>query len=114
MKAKSAHRTVIGVWALLVVAGFVSLDGYAHGPGPADVPPPLWPEGAGPAPTEDTLLVFLHPRCPCSRATVEQLDPRTDRVMRVTLSLAQARDLAAALNLPEGIYRRAELGKARP
>ena len=37
--------------------------------------------------------------------TVEQLDPRTDRVQRITLSQAQLRDLAAALNLPEGIYR---------
>lgn len=37
--------------------------------------------------------------------TVEQLDPRTDRVQRVTLSQAQLRDLGAALNLPEGVYR---------
>ncbi|MEM9348959.1 MAG: hypothetical protein AAGA47_01760 [Pseudomonadota bacterium] len=38
--------------------------------------------------------------------TVEQLDPRTDRVQKITLSLGQVRDLAAALNAPEGIYRR--------
>ncbi|MEM1374947.1 MAG: hypothetical protein AAGF78_11265 [Pseudomonadota bacterium] len=37
--------------------------------------------------------------------TVEQLDPRTERVQLITLSLAQVRDLAAALNAPEGIYR---------
>lgn len=37
--------------------------------------------------------------------TVEQLDSRTDTVVRITLSLAQVRDLAAALNLPEGVYR---------
>lgn len=37
--------------------------------------------------------------------TVEQYDPRTDKVMKITLSIGQARDLAAALNLPEGIYR---------
>ncbi len=37
--------------------------------------------------------------------TVEQLDPRTDRVMKVTLSPAQIRDLAAALDLPEGAYK---------
>lgn len=36
---------------------------------------------------------------------VEQLDPRTDRVQRVTFSPVQLRDLAAAMNLPEGIYR---------
>ena len=37
--------------------------------------------------------------------TVEQVDPQTDEVMRMTLSLTQVRDLAAALNLPEGSYR---------
>ncbi len=38
--------------------------------------------------------------------TLEQLEPQTDRVQRVTLSLAQVADLAAALDLPEGIYQR--------
>ncbi|WP_333816729.1 hypothetical protein [Tabrizicola sp.] len=37
--------------------------------------------------------------------TVEQVDPRTDEVLRITLSTTQIRDLAAALNLPEGSYR---------
>lgn len=37
--------------------------------------------------------------------TVEQLDPRTDQVQKITFSTAQLRDLAAAMNLPEGIYR---------
>jgi hypothetical protein len=37
--------------------------------------------------------------------TVEQEDPRNGEVMRITLSLSQLRDLAAALDLPEGIYR---------
>ena len=37
--------------------------------------------------------------------TVSQHDPRTDRTQTVTLSLSQLRDLAAALDLPEGAYR---------
>ncbi len=37
--------------------------------------------------------------------TIEQLEPTTDRVQRITLSHAQLRDLSAALNLPEGVYR---------
>ncbi len=36
---------------------------------------------------------------------VQQVDPITDQPMRLTLSLQQSRDLAAALNLPEGSYR---------
>ncbi|GGG69946.1 hypothetical protein GCM10011415_16810 [Salipiger pallidus] len=38
--------------------------------------------------------------------TVEQYDPRTDQVYRITLSMTQMRDLAAALSLPEGVYVR--------
>lgn len=37
--------------------------------------------------------------------TIEQADAQTDEVLRITLSTTQIRDLAAALNLPEGSYR---------
>ncbi|MBJ3761202.1 hypothetical protein ILP92_00360 [Maribius pontilimi] len=37
--------------------------------------------------------------------TLEQVDPRTDIVRTITLSLTQVRDLAAALDLPEGAYQ---------
>ena len=36
---------------------------------------------------------------------IQQVDPQTDAPMRITLSLRQATDLAAALDLPEGVYR---------
>ncbi len=39
-------------------------------------------------------------------AVVEQMNPVTDRVHTVSLSAVQLKDLAAALNLPEGTYRR--------
>lgn len=42
--------------------------------------------------------------------TVEQYDPRTDSVQKITLSLSQVADLTAALNLPEGVYRRTRDG----
>lgn len=37
--------------------------------------------------------------------TLEQLNPRSGEVQKITLSLAQLDDLAAALDLPEGVYR---------
>ena len=37
--------------------------------------------------------------------TLEQFDPRQNEVVKITLSMAQVRDLSAALNLPEGVYR---------
>lgn len=36
---------------------------------------------------------------------IEQLDPRSNVAVRITLSMTQMADLAAALNLPEGSYR---------
>ena len=36
--------------------------------------------------------------------TVEQYDPREDRVHKITLSIGQMGDLAAAIQLPEGVY----------
>lgn len=36
--------------------------------------------------------------------TVEQFDPRRNDVVRITFTMAQVRDLAAALDLPEGVY----------
>jgi len=47
--------------------------------------------------------VIIHAFEDC--VTVEQLDPRTDKVAKLTFSLAQLNDLAAALDLPEGVYK---------
>ncbi|TNF58039.1 MAG: hypothetical protein EP307_12785 [Rhodobacteraceae bacterium] len=54
----------------------------------------------GPAPLQEDVVVNSFAEC----VSVEQYDPRTDTVQRVTLSPAQLRDLAAALDLPEGVY----------
>lgn len=39
------------------------------------------------------------------RIVVEQFDPTTNTAQKITLSISQIRDLAVALNLPEGVYR---------
>ncbi len=55
----------------------------------------------GPAPLGEDVTITAFAEC----VTLEQLDPRTDRVQTVTLSMVQLQDLAAALDLPEGVYR---------
>lgn len=55
----------------------------------------------GNAPLGEDVTVAAFEDC----VTVEQYDPRTDRVHKITLSLAQLRDLQAALDLPEGSYQ---------
>lgn len=37
--------------------------------------------------------------------TIEQYNPRIDKVEKITLSLRQIKDLQAAMQLPEGSYR---------
>ncbi|MCC5988093.1 MAG: hypothetical protein JJT95_10460 [Pararhodobacter sp.] len=56
-------------------------------------------EGAPPLQEDITVNAFAE----C--VTVEQYDPQSDQVMKITLSPTQLRELRAALNLPEGIYR---------
>ncbi|MDT8856948.1 hypothetical protein RNZ50_18300 [Paracoccaceae bacterium Fryx2] len=54
----------------------------------------------GPALQED-IIVTAFEDC----VTLEQFDPRRNEPLVLTLSMTQLRDLAAALNLPEGSYR---------
>jgi len=56
----------------------------------------------GTAPLQEDVVVNAFEEC----VTVEQYDPRTDTVLRITLSMSQMRDLGAALDLPEGVYLR--------
>lgn len=55
----------------------------------------------GQAPLHEDISINAFSEC----VTVEQLDPRTNEVQKITLSPSQLNDLAAALDLPEGIYR---------
>ncbi|MEM6759307.1 MAG: hypothetical protein AAF601_07480 [Pseudomonadota bacterium] len=55
----------------------------------------------GSAPLQEDVIVNSFAEC----ITVEQYDARRDDVVRISLSLEQVRDLAAALDLPEGVYQ---------
>ena len=55
----------------------------------------------GEAPLAEDVIVEAYEDC----VILEQLDAESDTALRITLSIRQINDLAAALNLPEGIYR---------
>ncbi|HEX5050311.1 MAG TPA: hypothetical protein VFZ65_00935 [Planctomycetota bacterium] len=64
------------LWLAVVMAGFVSLFRYSAEPGGLQAPPSQWPTRA---PihldaTRPTLVLFAHPHCPCTRATIAELD----------------------------------------
>jgi hypothetical protein len=65
----------IAVWLGASVWGAKLLQVYSFTPGASSQPAETWPAGAGFARADDicTLVVALHPECPCSRATLSEL-----------------------------------------
>ena len=58
----------------------------------------------GAPPLREDVVVASHD----DRIEVTQFDPDTGQLSTVVLSLAQMRDLMAAVALPEGVYTRAD------
>jgi len=56
----------------------------------------------GASPLQEDIIVNTFAEC----ITVEQYDPRTDTTQKITFSIDQMKDLAAAISLPEGVYSR--------
>ena len=54
----------------------------------------------GAAPLGEDVVINAFEEC----VTLEQYDARTKTMQKVTLTTAQVQDLAAALDLPEGVY----------
>ncbi len=63
------------LWTAAVGTGLACLWVYAATPGNHGGTPSRWPVECGVVPAVDrpTLLVFAHPRCPCTRATIGEL-----------------------------------------
>ena len=66
---------VLIVWIAAVASGFYWLELRAAVPTPPASAPHNWPDSSSLRLAADrpTLLVFLHPHCPCSRASLEGL-----------------------------------------
>src|ERR1041384_2637503 len=62
-------------WLLVVLAGTVLLTAYAGSRGKEGLPPDLWPASSQLRfdHLQPTLVMFVHPRCPCSRASLGEL-----------------------------------------
>jgi hypothetical protein len=71
-----ALAALVGVWGLAVLAGLAVLVGYESRPGVPASPPARWPARSHleRTPGRATLVMLVHPGCPCSRASLEELD----------------------------------------
>ena len=58
-------------------------------------------EGEPETPLQEDIIIEAFAEC----VVLRQVDPMTDEQVSITFSTAQLRDLAAALDLPEGSYR---------
>jgi hypothetical protein len=64
------------LWLGVVGVGLGILWRYENAPGHAAVPPRLWPAETRlqRAPGRATLVMLAHPHCPCTRASIGELD----------------------------------------
>jgi hypothetical protein len=69
-------------WAAALIGGFTILWRYAARPGDRAAAPARWPAASTLTrdPTRATLLMFVHPRCACSRASLVELGHLVARV----------------------------------
>ncbi len=81
-RARGAVAVALVAWAIAAVAGSGLMLLYEKRPGRAAEAPAAWPSASRVprAPARTTLVMILHPRCPCSSASVEQLDRMLTRV----------------------------------
>jgi hypothetical protein len=73
---------LLGGWVAIVAIGLTALWRYELAAGEPGTPPARWPKTSAiaTAPGRPTLVMWLHPRCPCSSASVEELDRLIARV----------------------------------
>lgn len=91
-------RLAIGLWGLAIIAGMALLWRYKLTPVASEDPPTQWPTDSAIErdPGRPTLLMLVHPKCPCSRASLAELA----RLMDDTSGRAKA---IALFVRPEGV-----------
>jgi len=76
-RSKLPIRTLISFcWLLTVGGGFIVLLNYQESAGGTGFTPMTWPSASALrlARGQDTLIMFAHPKCPCSQASLEELN----------------------------------------
>lgn len=73
---------VLGVWLILLGVGFWGLLTYSNTPGESAQLISKWPSQSllSREANIPTLIIFAHPKCPCSQATVGELERLVPRI----------------------------------
>jgi hypothetical protein len=75
-KALAIKGMLCALWLVAVGAGFITLRSYGSTNGKAGRTPEKWPAQATmrQEKTRNTLMLFVHPRCPCTRASLGEFN----------------------------------------
>jgi|SRR5665213_198185 len=75
-KVFTMRMTFCLFWLMAVGTGFALILKYQNVGGSVGVPPEHWPVGTQITldSQRDTLVMFAHPQCPCTRASMEELN----------------------------------------
>lgn len=67
---------LVAAWIALVFVGFVTLESYGYTPGVQAAAAPSWPMGSSleRGLNRCQLVMFVHPKCPCSSASLAELE----------------------------------------
>lgn len=82
---------LVAAWAALLAGGFTTLETYNHTPGSSGAAPSEWPGDPSSASADSrfTLLMLAHPMCPCTRASMAELERLVAKVQdRVDVQVA--------------------------
>ena len=76
MKLAPGKIAIVGVWLMAAAAGGWRLHQYESAAGGAAATPTQWPAESQIKMCHEhpTLVFFAHPKCPCTRASVEELN----------------------------------------
>ncbi len=61
------------LWLVACGMGLAAMGSYVNSAGPAGNPPEKWPGSSPLRPAGTTLVMFVHPHCPCTRASIGEL-----------------------------------------
>lgn len=76
-KSRFSIAVACTLWASLLGLGLYFLMNYETTPGKPGIPPKDFPRDTKLklSSDKDTLVMFVHPQCPCTKASLEQLAP---------------------------------------
>src|SRR4051794_10180949 len=77
MRSRSAQFVLFAMWMVALCAGWWAMTKFQYATDTThEVLTPEWPSKStiNRGPDRSTLVLFLHPRCPCSRASIAELE----------------------------------------